>query len=56
VSKNKAFEVIYQVRLKGITTNDFLTKHIDEVLQGVLKILESQHKQLDIEVIKEVKK
>ena len=50
MSKNASFKRTYTIKCKGISTNDFLPKMLDDIVHSVVLVLDGQHKQLEIEL------
>lgn len=49
MTKNKMFKRRYTIEIKGITTNDHMTKFADEVLTNIFVALRMQFKSLKVE-------
>lgn len=49
MTKNKMFKRRYTIEIKGITTNDHMTKFIDEVIASTFLALRMQFKSLKLE-------
>jgi hypothetical protein len=54
MAKNRQFKKTYLIDCEGVTTNDFMSKVVDDILRTTVVALDMQYKQLKIR-IKEIK-
>lgn len=48
MAKNRAFKRTYIIEFKGITTNEFALKVLDDLFEGIAKAAGEQHKQIEL--------
>lgn len=47
-AKNRTFRRRYIIEVKGITTNNFMVRFLDDMFKGVVEAVKSRFKQVEI--------
>lgn len=48
MAKNRAFRRKYTIEFKGVTTNEFALKVLDDLFEGIANAAADQHKQIEL--------